>query len=188
MSEESVHFEEGGNLPVPSEDGSETRLTRIEQNLDKLVAYEAHSRALVNNELVGRLKKLEDDLATSRRVNRAMAVLFVVLLIAFAAGAGVYMHNQFQLLHTSYLTHFVEMQRMLLAQSAKYSDISKQLAVLNAMGFRAGSTQTDIKGLTDLVNKVLSSENNGFLMNLRVQNELLDELAGKKKRRPARMK
>jgi len=186
MSEEPGRFENAENLPVPSEEKFDSRLARIEENLEKLVAYEVRSLALVNDELVGRIKKLEGNLESSRRTGRAMAVIFAVLLIGFGVGAGLYMHQQFQLLHRSYLTHFMEMQKMLLAQSREFSDIYKQLAALNALGVRPGSTQADLKGMADLVQKVLSSENNGFLMNLRMQNELLDELAGKKKRRPSR--
>jgi len=179
-------YSAGENLPVPLEEKFEARLARIEENLGKLVEYEVRSRALVSDEMIGRLTLLEKSLENSRRTSRHMLAAFIVVVLVVGSLGGLYMHNQFQLLRNNYMMHFMEMQKLLIAQSGKFAEIYRQLGALSALGSGGGSNPAAIKGMSALVDKILGSENNGFMMNLRIQNELLDELEGKKKHRPTR--
>ena len=159
-------------LPVRGGEETAARLARIEENLDKLVTYEVHSRAMLNDELLARVIKLEGALDGAKRVNRTMLLVFLVVFVVVQVAGGLFL-----------IREFAQLGEKMSSQSGHLDDIYQKLGMLSAMGMRGGASTGDVKAMSNLVNQILGAENNGFLKNLQVQQELLDELAGKKKDR-----
>jgi len=170
---------EDPRLPArsPAAEELRSRVARIEGNLQKLVQHEVHSRALLHDELLDRVVKLEVVMADNARTSKLM--LAVILVITILVGGAVLLFLGYQSL---------QFNNTLLAQTRSLSDLKAAIELLKARPLLvgpggAGLDSTNIKGLSDLVNQILGSENNGLLLNYKVQQELLDELSGKKKRR-----
>ena len=168
MAQDKNGREGNSGLPVPSDAHLVKRLDQIEENLNKLVTYEIHERAMVNDELVGRIVRLEATLDNERRVNRALLAVIIVVVVLVQGVAGLLISSQFAL-----------MQGKLDMQRQQLSDIFSKLGSLNLLG-GAGNADT-MKWINDVANKFVNSPNNGIMQESKIINELLDELEGKKK-------
>ena len=169
----------------------ETRLARVERAL----AVDAGEQLPAAREMASRLMMLEGQIHYQAKLTRM--TMFVVLIVAVLFFAGtMYMFSQFSAQFSAQFSQLSGKFTLLTSQLGSLAqqrvEDARQLAeavrlladIREKMATNPSSvTSKDIDQMGSLVDRILGAENNGFMRNLQIQNQLLDELEGKSPRR-----
>ena len=161
------------HLPEPLSHDPETRLVRIENALAEL--EETTHGAALTRQIAERMLILEGQVNYHARMARMTAVMLSIVLAVVLAVGGVI------------VWHLASRVETLIAQRIQDSSkLVQALTLLTAIneqikaGGPASLTDAQLDSMRSLVDQILGSDNNGFLKNLQLQNQYLDELEGKK--------
>jgi len=161
----------------------QTRLARIEQALD-LVRGE---RLPAERELGERLMLLEGQIHYQARLTRM--TMFVVLIVSVLFfGGTMFMVSQLSTQFVALAGQVADLARQGRDSAVQLADAVRLLSDIRGKLATDPSSvsSADINRMSSLVDRILGAENNGFMRNLQIQNELLDELEGKTPKRADR--
>ncbi|MFH0963700.1 MAG: hypothetical protein V2A58_06775 [Planctomycetota bacterium] len=157
----------------------ERYLARIDRRLAQI--EEKGGRDLtVEREIAERMLILEGQVNYHARMSRLIAVfLSLVLAVVLAVGGVIIWKLSGQI--EKLVGQRVDDARQLARALGILEGLNERLKAGGGVG---SLSQQDIQSLQGIVKDILGSDMNGFMKNLSIQNELLDELEGKKPRRP----